>query len=78
MTNPNQNIDYASNVLSTGPVDWVSPLAEHYKDDEEKRRKQGVLLEKQDKQRADAIKSNSVVDLVTSVAKFSTSDGGAI
>ena len=72
MTNPNQNIDYASNVLSTGPVDWVNPLAQYYKDDEEKRRKQGVLLEKQDKQRADAIKSNSVVDLVTSVAKFST------
>ena len=72
MTNPNQNIDYASNVLSTGPVDWVTPLAQYYKDDEEKRRKQGVLLEKRDKQKAEILKKESLVSLVTSVAKFST------
>ena len=73
MTNTNQNIDYASNVLSTGPVDWVSSLAQYYKDDEKKRREQGVLLEKQDAQRAAAIKSNSVVGALASVAKFSSS-----
>ena len=73
MTNTNQNIDYASNVLSTGPVDWVSSLAQYYKDDEKKRREKGALLEKQDAQRAAAIKSNSVVDAVASVAKFSSS-----
>ena len=71
MTNPNQNIDFASNLIASGPVDWVTPLAQFYKDDEEKRRRHGQLLEKQDAQRAAAIKSGSVVDLVSKVAKFS-------
>ena len=69
----NQNIDFASNLIASGPVDWVSPLAQFYKDDEEKRRRHGQLLEKQDAQRTAAVKNESVVKLVTSVAQFSTS-----
>lgn len=69
---PNQNIDYASNLLSTGPVDWVTPLAQYYKDDETQRNKQGQLLERQDAQRAAAVKTGSVVDLFSKLAKFST------
>ena len=67
----NQNIDFASNLIASGPVDWVTPLAQYYKDDEEKRRKQGVLLEKQYTQRSDAIKSGSWVSALTKVATLS-------
>ena len=64
----NQNIDFASNLIASGPVDWVTPLAQYYKDYEEKRRRHGKLLEKQDTQRAAAIKSGSWVSALSNVA----------
>ncbi len=67
----NQNIDFASNLIASGPVDWVTPLAQYYKDDEEKRRRHGKLLEKQDTQRAAAIKSGSWVSALSKVATLS-------
>ena len=69
----NQNIDFASNLIASGPVDFVEPLAQFYAADKKTRAEHGARLEKQDAQRTAAAKLTSLKGVLKDVATFSTS-----